>query len=103
MSGARGGWNALLLVAPAVPLRVLTGGRQPTDGQTRLRVLGARHVPQAAGPSARVATSRRADADPRQTPARVRVAGRVEGRRRRRSTRSGTCASFMSRSRAYSS
>jgi hypothetical protein len=56
MSGARGGWNALLLVAPAVPLRVLTGGRQPTDGQTRLRVLGARHVPQAAGPSARVAT-----------------------------------------------
>jgi len=48
LSIARGAWGALLLLAPAVPLRALTGGSEPAGGPTLLRVLGARHVLQAA-------------------------------------------------------
>lgn len=45
---ARAGWGALLVVTPSVPLRILTGGSEPTGGRALLRVLGARHVLQAA-------------------------------------------------------
>jgi len=48
LSTARGAWGALLLLAPAVPLRALTGGSEPGGGPTLLRILGARHVLQAA-------------------------------------------------------
>ena len=48
LSTARGAWGALLVLAPDVPLRALTGGREPGGGPRLLRVLGARHVLQAA-------------------------------------------------------
>jgi hypothetical protein len=49
LAAVRGGWGAWLLLAPSGSLRWLTGGRQPKGGRTLLRVLGARHVLQAAG------------------------------------------------------
>jgi len=48
LATARAGWAALLVLAPAGPLRALTGGREPVGGRTLLRVLGARHALQAA-------------------------------------------------------
>ena len=48
LATARAAWGALLMLAPAAPLRALTGGREPAGGSTLLRVLGARHALQAA-------------------------------------------------------
>jgi hypothetical protein len=48
LSTARTAWGALLVFAPAVPLHALTGGSEPAGGPSLLRVLGARHVLQAA-------------------------------------------------------
>ena len=48
LATARAAWGALLMLAPAAPLRTLTGGREPVGGSTLLRVLGARHALQAA-------------------------------------------------------
>ena len=48
LATARTAWGALLVLAPAVPLRALTGGREPAGGPTLLRLLGARHLLQAA-------------------------------------------------------
>lgn len=48
LSMVRTAWGALLVLAPAVPLRALSGRSDPAGGPALLRLLGARHLLQAA-------------------------------------------------------